>query len=270
MCFRKLKNQFIDNRDLSLWLLLIIIFILLLINLGCCNFSLGTNHALTTLAALFAIIIIGQLFSFSSKIAITLTISILFILIGFIFYNPITNTIPIKFLSVSDYCKLQFYENFQNEMNGICVLCDKKPLDKKKFLQLFPKSWLINENQYDMLKKIRSDPNLFNLVCAPDFPSLLCQLNKIKTQNLLDIDTALKNINDENIKKIKEEITKIILLDQAILFASAQTINSCHCNGQCSACAPHRNDSIQKMNFSMNMSIDESTSGKGETKQENE
>lgn len=257
MCFEKFESSLKNRLSLS-WIGFAITFIILII-FACFNFSLLSNRIVATLAAIFLIFITGHIFAYSAKIAITIIVSILLILIGFIFYNPATNTIPIKFLSVSDYCKLQFYEHFQNEMNGICVLCEQKSLDYK-FLKIFPDNWPINMNQKKILEKIRKDSNLLNLVCASDFPSLLCQLDKIKSQELKKIDSIIQNESKDNIEKIKEKITKILLLDQAILLASAQTINSCQCENRNQTCDPCKKNNKLQIEFTKKTSIDESLS----------
>ena len=88
----------------------------------CCCKAIGALHAIEVVSAV-VLMFAAALFS-SRATSVALIFSILLILVGLIMYNPLTNTIPIKWLGICNYCKVAFYENFQTAMSGVCrIMC---------------------------------------------------------------------------------------------------------------------------------------------------
>lgn len=209
------------------------IFVSLFVGMHWCNLSLASFHILAAIISLILIFITAFLFTYNVTIII---ISILLILLGVIFYNPITNNIPIKFLSICNYCKIQFYENFQNEMNGICLLSDTQKAQNEGIFDIFPKDWNVNkdsEKRENIIKDLSKSDYILSLVCASKIETLMENLKNIKIGLLRKI-----NFNQDN----QDLITQILILDQLILLASEKTIISC--SSDCHSCNQNYKDSI--------------------------
>lgn len=198
-----------------------------------------TTHGIAVIFALSLIFITAWLIRNRPSVTIAVIVSILLILLGYIFYNPVTNNIPIKFLSICNYCKVQFYENFQNEMNGVCLLCDTQKMHDSKIFSIFPNDWQIqkSEKQKKIINNLLNDDKkkhfLLQLVCTKDLESFIKKLNTIKYSLLCELKC---NECDRDV------ISQILILDQLVLIASEKTISSCTSEHPCGAdsqCAPY-------------------------------
>lgn len=216
--------------------LLILLIILLYFLFNCCfffNCSIVKSHILAVLMAI-ALMFAAAIF-FSASTASALIIAMLLLLLGFVMYNPLTNTIPIKFLEICNGCKVSFYENFQTGMSGVCAFCQPGKLKPSHIFDVFP------DNMKKDAKKTMEDlppqdiRSLLGLTCSKK-SEFLNKLTDLKRSWLVDVYKRLEKIekneskdSTEDIKCIKQELNKIILIDQVVLIASEKTLSSCSC-----------------------------------------
>jgi len=212
-----------------------IAFLLICIWLLCSSCSLSTCHAVVAVIAVILMFTAAK--QFRPSIAGTLIGAILLMLIGYIMYNPSTNSIPIKWLSICNYCRLSFYTSFQNEMHGVCLMCDDKVLKNVRVINIFPEQYVNVNNDLirNSIEQLKKEPDiLLSLVCASTTHKLMCKLEKAKQTWLEKIykclDQLKKDGNVEDVKCLEKEITKIIILDQVVLIAAEQAISGCSCS----------------------------------------